>query len=139
MNMKMRTKLNRQQGGFTLIEIIIVMIILAGLAAYIIPKVTDQSESAQRRQAKVKMADITAALSLHKLEVGKYPENLQGLISASGVRGWNGPYLKDASYTKDNWGNDYKYTVQAGKYTLMSLGADGREGGAGQDADIQGD
>jgi general secretion pathway protein G len=130
--MRMRTKLNRQQGGFTLIEIIIVMIILAGLAAYIIPKVTDQSESAQRRQAKVKMADITAALSLHKLEV-------QGLVSASGVRGWNGPYLKDASYTKDNWGNDYKYSVQGGKYSLMSLGADGREGGAGQDADIQGD
>ena len=130
---------SRRQGGFTLLEIIIVFVLIAGLLAVVVPKIAGQSEAAQAREAKIRLQTLVGNIELYKLEVGRYPDNLQALVKQpSGVDKWNGPYAKDADL-KDSWGNDYRYTApgSAGKpYDLVSLGADGREGGDGPNRDI---
>ncbi|HUL95714.1 MAG TPA: type II secretion system major pseudopilin GspG [Usitatibacter sp.] len=130
---------SRRQGGFTLLEIIIVFVLIAGLLAFLVPKIYDQMGTAQAREAKIRLQTLVGNIELYKLEVGRYPDNLQALVKQpSGVDKWNGPYAKDADL-KDSWGNDYRYTApgSAGKpYDLVSLGADGREGGDGPNRDI---
>lgn len=129
----------RRQGGFTLLEIIIVFVLIAGLLAFLVPKIYEQMGTAQAREAKIRLQTLVGNIELYKLEVGRYPDTLQALVKQpSGVDKWNGPYAKDADL-KDSWGNDYRYTVpgSAGKpYDLISLGADGREGGDGPNRDI---
>ena len=128
----------RRQHGFTLMEIIVVFVLIAGLMAYVGPKIWDQMTKAKSRQAVIQMQQLASGIELYKLEVGKYPDNLQALVKQpSGVEKWAGPYAKDAEL-KDAWGNDYKYTVpgQGRPFDLVSLGADGREGGEGENRDI---
>ena len=129
----------RAQGGFTLLEIIIVFVLIAGLLAFIVPKIYDQMGVAKAREAKIRLTSLVGQVELYKLEVGKYPDSLQTLVKQpAGVDKWGGPYAKDADL-KDSWGNDYRYTVPGTNgraYDLISLGADGKEGGDGQDRDI---
>jgi general secretion pathway protein G len=128
----------RRQHGFTLLEIIIVFVLIAGLLSFLVPKIYDQMGTAQAREAKIRMQSLIGNIELYKLEVGRYPDSLQGLVrQPSGVDRWNGPYAKDVDI-KDSWGNDYRYTVPGtGKpYDLISLGADGKEGGDGPNRDI---
>jgi general secretion pathway protein G len=128
----------RRQHGFTLLEIIIVFVLIAGLLSFLVPKIYDQMGVAQAREAKIRMQSLVGNIELYKLEVGRYPDSLQGLgKQPSGVDRWNGPYAKDVDI-KDSWGNDYRYTVPGtGKpYDLISLGADGKEGGDGPNRDI---
>jgi general secretion pathway protein G len=128
----------RAQGGFTLLEIIIVFVLIAGLLAFIVPKIYSQMGTAQAREAMIRMQTLKGDIELYKLEVGKYPDSLQALVKQpGGVDKWNGPYAKDADL-KDAWGNDYRYSVPGTNkpYDLISLGADGKEGGEGPDKDI---
>jgi len=129
----------RTQGGFTLLEIIIVFVLIAGLLAFIVPKIYDQMGTAQAREAKIRLTTLVGDIELYKLEVGKYPDALQSLVrQPAGVDKWNGPYAKDADL-KDSWGNDYRYTVpgtNGRNFDLVSLGADGKEGGDGPNRDI---
>jgi general secretion pathway protein G len=129
---------SRRQHGFTLLEIIIVFVLIAGLLSFLVPKIYDQMGTAQAREAKIRMQSLIGNIELYKLEVGRYPDNLQALVKQpSGVDRWNGPYAKDVDI-KDSWGNDYRYTVPGtGKpYDLISLGADGKDGGDGPNKDI---
>jgi len=128
----------RTQGGFTLLEIIIVFVLIAGLLAFIVPKIYDQMGTAQAREAKIRLQTLVGNIELYKLEVGRYPDNLQALVKQPpGVDKWNGPYAKDVDL-KDSWGNDYRYAVPGASkpYDLVSLGADGKEGGDGANRDI---
>jgi len=101
-----------------------------------------RGEKAKADAAKIEIGQISQSLDLFKLEVGRYPttqEGLQALISApAGVTNWNGPYWKKQSVPKDPWGNEYKYAApgQSGPYDIVSLGADGKEGGEGVNKDI---
>jgi general secretion pathway protein G len=135
----MRKRLpSRAQGGFTLLEIIIVFVLIAGLLAFVVPKIYSQMGTAQAREAKIRLTTLVGDIELYKLEVGRYPDSLQSLVKQpSGVDKWNGPYAKDEDL-KDAWGNDYRYTVPGTnrQYDLISLGADGKEGGEGPDKDI---
>jgi general secretion pathway protein G len=129
---------SRRQHGFTLLEIIIVFVLIAGLLSFLVPKIYDQMGTAQAREAKIRMQSLIGNIELYKLEVGRYPDNLQALVKQpSGVDRWNGPYAKDVDI-KDSWGNDYRYTVpgQGKPYDLISLGADGKDGGDGPNKDI---
>ena len=134
-----RRPIARRQGGFTLLEIIIVFVLIAGLLAFLVPKIYEQMGTAQAREAKIRLQTLVGNIELYKLEVGRYPDSLQGLShQPSGVDKWNGPYEKDSD-VKDSWGNDYRYTVPGTNgrpYDLTSLGADGREGGDGPNRDI---
>ena len=129
---------NRRQRGFTILEIVIVFILIAGLMAYVGPKIFEQMGKAKSQEAKVRLLNLAGNIEMYRLQVGRYPETLQALVKQPpGVDKWEGPYGKEADL-KDAWGNDYRYTVpgQGKPFDLISLGADGKEGGEGENRDI---
>ena len=133
-----RTYPQRRQRGFTILEIVIVFILLAGIMAFVGPKIFEQMGRAKSQEARVRIQSLAGQIEMFRLETGKYPENLQALVKQPpGVDKWNGPYAKDADL-KDAWGNDYRYNVpgQGKPFDLISLGADGKEGGEGENRDV---
>lgn len=134
-----RTKLDafRQQHGFTMMELLIVIVILGLLASLVAPKFFGQLGKAERGTAVSQMAAFETALDTYRLDIGQYPQSLGELRKSSHPR-WDGPYLpKDIPM--DPWGNEYVYKIpgEDGKsYTLMSYGADGKLGGSDNNADI---
>lgn len=129
---------SRRQRGFTILEIVIVFILLAGIMAFVGPKIFEQMGRAKSSEAKIRIQQLVGQLELYRLEVGKYPDNLQALVrQPAGVEKWNGPYAKDADL-KDAWGNDYRYAIpgQGKAFDLVSLGADGKDGGEGENRDV---
>ena len=130
---------HRRERGFTILEIVIVFILIAGLMAYVGPKIFEQMGRAKSSEAKIRMQDLAGKIEIYRLEVGKYPDSLQSLVKQPpGVDKWNGPYAKDTDL-KDAWGNDYRFTIPGSNkpYDLISLGADGKDGGEGENRDIQ--
>jgi len=130
-----------REKGFTLIEILIVMVILGLLAALVGPRMFGQERKARQRTAKMQITDLEVALDIYRLEVGRYPateEGLQALRENPGeLERWDGPYLKKG-VPPDPWGNPYVYESpgEHGDYDIISLGADGSPGGEGDDMDI---
>jgi general secretion pathway protein G len=138
--MRLRTPASglRGQRGFTILEIVIVFILLAGIMAFVGPKIFEQLGRAKSQEARIRMQSLAGQIEMYKLEVGRYPENLQALVKQpGGLDRWNGPYAKDADL-KDAWGNEYRYTVpgQGKGFDIVSLGADARDGGEGENKDI---
>jgi general secretion pathway protein G len=128
----------RRQRGFTILEIVIVFILLAGIMSFVGPKIFEQMGRAKSSEAKIRIQNLVGQIEIYKLEVGRYPDSLQSLVKQpSGVDRWNGPYAKDADL-KDAWGNDYRYTIPGTTkaFDLISLGADGKEGGDGENRDV---
>lgn len=128
----------RRQGGFTILEIVIVFILLAGIMAFVGPKIFEQMGRAKSQEARIRIQQLAGQVEMYKLEVGKLPENLGALLKQpAGTDRWNGPYVKETDL-KDAWGNDYRYTVpgQGKAYEIVSLGADGKDGGDGENRDI---
>lgn len=130
------------QVGFTLIELLVVLVILTLLAGLVGPRLLNQLGGAKSKTAALQIADIEKSLDLYKLDVGRYPtaeEGLEALVTrASSSAGWNGPYLK-GSVPPDPWGHPYVYggPNAAGGVDIQSLGADGKVGGDGENADIR--
>jgi general secretion pathway protein G len=126
--------------GFTLIELLIVMIILGLLAALVAPKMFQKVGSSKQKAAKAQIAMLGTALDAYRLDVGKYPtaqEGLEALRKNPGHDTWDGPYLsKDTP--PDPWGKQYvyRYPGEHGDYDLYSMGADGQEGGEGENSDV---
>ncbi|MDM8546358.1 type II secretion system major pseudopilin GspG [Candidatus Venteria ishoeyi] len=141
---KIQIKYKRQhkhrQSGFTLMELLIVMAIIAMLAGLAVPNIIDSFGGAQRDGAKGQISALETALDSYRLDVGKYPANLDALIKNPGSnKRWNGPYLKKQSLPQDPWGNDYQYRKPGrhnNPYDLYSMGPDGQEGGEGENEDI---
>lgn len=136
-------KQHRQNKGFSLIELMIVLVILGLIAGIVGPQAMKYLGKGKTKSAKVQIENISSALDLYRLEVGSYPTSSQGLNALvkapSGARAWNGPYMKKSSVPVDPWNNEYQYKrpgSEGNPYELMSLGADGAPGGAGEDADI---
>ena len=129
----------KYQRGFTILEIVIVFILLAGIMAFVGLKIFEQMGRAKSSEAKIRIQQLAGQVEMFKLEVGKYPANLGELVKQpGGSEGkWNGPYAKDPDL-KDAWGNDYRYTVpgQGKGFDLVSLGADGKDGGEGENRDV---
>jgi general secretion pathway protein G len=124
------------QGGFTLIEILVVMAIIAMLAVMVAPNIFNQRAGAQRDAALSQISSLEAALDTYRLDVGEYPDSLAGLIeNDSGRAAWNGPYLR-RDVPKDPWQNDYVYDSNGREFSLISFGPDGEQGGEDDDADI---
>ncbi len=129
--MKSHILLNRHaQRGFTLIELMVVMMIIGLLAALVVPKFFGHVDKALQQEAQAQIELLGQALDLHRLEKFKYPTSDEGLDALK-------PYLKKA-VPKDPWGNEFVYRSpgQHGDYDLISLGADNAEGGEDNNQDI---
>jgi len=132
--------------GFTLIEIMVVIVILAMLAAFVGPKLMGRTDEAKVKTTRIQIKGLESALKLYKLDNGAYPTTEQGLSSlvTKPTVGLipksykEGGYLESKSVPKDAWGNDYIYVSpgEHGDYDLSSFGADGVKGGEDKNADI---
>jgi general secretion pathway protein G len=138
------TRRLRDRSGFTLIEIMVVIVILGLLAALVVPKLIGRTEEAKKTQARIQIKNIEQALMLFKLDNGFFPTTDQGieaLIKIPGAGRIPKNYRKDGymdRLPKDPWGNPYVYVSPGshGEYDISSYGADGTAGGEGEDADI---
>jgi general secretion pathway protein G len=141
--MSMRGRLRRFQDGFTLIELMVVILIIGLLATIVVQNLRSATDKAKRVKAEADIAQLKSALDRYYLDAGSYPttdQGLQALISApdSGnvPHDWSGPYIE--KLPADPWGNPYSYQSDGNSYVLKSFGADGVEGGEGKNADIDG-
>ncbi len=140
-----RSRASLSRRGFTLLEIMVSITIIAILAGLVVPMVFQHVGDAKRAAAEADIEALGLALDSYALAVGRYPTTDQGLAALVTrpepvASGWRGPYLK-RGVPKDPWGNDYQYTspgtVNSTSYDLVSYGRDGQAGGLGDDADIR--
>ncbi len=128
--------------GFSLIELIVVLVILGLLAAVVGPRVYDKLAKGKQQIAKIQIKELEGALQLFSFDIGRYPtssEGLEALIRNPGnLESWKGPYVQKSELPKDPWGKPYVYRCpgQHGDFDLLSYGPDGVEGGEGENADI---
>jgi len=133
-------KINMQR-GFTLVELLVVLLIVGLLAGLVGPSLYQKINPAKQSTALAQINSLSTALEGFFVDVGRYPTMLEGLdaliTQPIGVERWNGPYLKKA-IPNDPWGNEYQYLVPGtkGPFEILSLGADGKEGGEGDFRDI---
>lgn len=130
----------KNRKGFTLVELIVVMVILGMLAALVFPKFISKVGKGKVSAAKTQIELLGQALDQFRMETGRYPTTQEGLNALQvnpGVNGWDGPYLKKG-IPNDPWGRPYHYESpgQHGDYDLYSYGADGNPGGEGENQDI---
>ncbi len=131
----------RSGRGFTLLELLVVMVIIGLLAGYVGPKFFGQIGKSEVKATRAQIDGLQKALDQYRLDVGRYPSTEQGLAALvtkpSDEPRWAGPYLRKA-LPQDPWRNDYQYRSpgEHGEYDLFSYGRDGRPGGEGEDADL---
>jgi len=132
--------------GFTLIELMVVIVILGILAGLIVPRIMGRPDEARRAKARIQIESLETALKLYKLDNGNYPSTEQGLqalveppIAGTPLKNWRqGGYLEKGKVPKDPWDNDFVYISPGvnGDYDLSCRGADGEQGGEGKNKDI---
>ncbi len=139
----MNKQVRKRQDGFTLIEVMVVIVILGIMAALVVPNLVGRQDQAQVTAARSDIAAIGNALDLYRLDNNTYPSTEQGLEALiekpSGFpepRNWRSPYLRK-KLPEDPWGNPYQYLSTDRGFELFSYGADGQEGGEGTSADIR--
>jgi len=130
------------EGGFTLVEMLVVITIIGLIMALVGPRVLNYLGESKVKAARIQIQSFAAALDLFYLDAGRYPSSAEGLAAlvrpTGGLVGWNGPYLKGGSVPNDPWGTPYVYRSpgEHGVYDITSYGADGQQGGTGTAADI---
>lgn len=135
-----------RRAGFTLVEILVVIIVIAMLATLVAPSVFQHVDSAKSSTAKAQIEMLSAALDAYRLDNDRYPTTEQGLAALRTTpsappapRSWRGPYLR-RELPVDPWGQPYVFrspgTANPHSFDLLTLGRDGREGGEGEDADV---
>jgi len=133
--------LPKRDPGFTLLELLVVMVIIGLLAGYVAPKYFSQVGKSEVKVARAQIDALGKALDHYRLDTGHYPAMDQGLAALvsrpPNEPKWDGPYLQ-RSLPGDPWGNAYVYRIpgEHGEYDLLSYGKDGQPGGAGEAADI---
>jgi general secretion pathway protein G len=136
----MRSRCSRQL-GFTLLELLVVMVIIGLLAAYVGPQYFAQLGKSEVKATQAQISALQKALDTYRIDVGKYPTTEQGLAALNtkpqNEPKWSGPYLQKA-VPADSWGRPYLYKSpgEHGDYDLLSLGKDGQPGGTGEAADL---
>jgi general secretion pathway protein G len=132
----------KRSAGFTLVELLVVLVILGLLAALVAPRVLSYLGSSKTKAAHLQITSFASALDLYRVDNQTIPTSAEGLRALvekpASATGWNGPYLAQGKIPKDPWGNDYHYAApgQHGEYDLFSLGADNKEGGEDENQDV---
>jgi general secretion pathway protein G len=132
----------KDERGFTLVELLVVLVILGLIAAFAVPQVIKYLGKAKTDSANIQIERLSGILDLYNLEVGHYPtteDGLQALLEQPvDAETWNGPYIKKADSIIDPWGRPYEYRSpgEHGAFDLFTLGKDGTAGGEGEDQDI---
>jgi general secretion pathway protein G len=135
----------RNEQGFTLVEMLVVITIIGLIMGLIGPRVLNYLSESKVKAAKIQLQSFGSALDLFYLDAGRFPSTAEGLTAlvqrTPGVAAWNGPYLKGGNVPNDPWSNPYIYRSpgERGAYEIMSYGSDGQEGGSGIAADISTD
>ena len=138
----MRPKRRASEEGFTLMEMLVVLVVIGLIAAVAIPQVMKLLGGAKAKAARIQLQTVQNGLSYFELDVGRFPsdsEGLQALMTAPATASaWSGPYVRNQKQLIDPWGRPLIYKAEArGKpYILETFGADGKEGGNGDDVDI---
>jgi len=142
MNMEKNMKENKKQkkAGFTLVELLVVLVILMVIGTIAVQNFSGQEDKAKVKAARASFTTLENALERFKLDMGRYPTEEEGLavlmVAPEGDEGsWGPKYLKKDRFLQDAWGNDYVYTApgpDGEPYEIISYGADGAEGGEGQ-------
>ena len=133
----------KKESGFTLMEMLVVLVVISLIAAVAIPQITKLMGSAKSKSTKIQMETLSASLRYFEMDTGAYPTSDEGLSVLWSMgeppAGWNGPYLRQERQLRDPWNRDFHYRspVEGAPFELISLGADGKEGGNGEDADIK--
>lgn len=133
---------NRNQDGFTLVELLVVLGIIAVLATLVAPRVIGYLGGAKRDVAAAQIRNIESALELYYLDNGQYPAQEDGIgslvVAPAGAVTWRGPYLKKKDALVDPWGREYVYRHpgEHGTFDLLSFGRDGKEGGDDENHDV---
>lgn len=129
--------------GFTLLELLVVLVILGLLAAIATPQVLKYLARARTQSAAIQIHSLAASLDLYRLDIGRYPSEDEGLISLvqapATLPNWSGPYVKRLEMLNDPWGHSYIYKIPSehgGDYDLYSLGADNAVGGQAENQDV---
>lgn len=128
--------------GFTLLELLVVLVVLGMLFAIMTPQVMNMLSGAKSDSVGLQIETLGTALHYYKLDAGTYPTTEQGLAvlwqKPKEATNWRGPYIRKKQHLLDPWGREYlyKYPGRKGPFDLYSLGADGKEGGSGEDADV---
>lgn len=126
----------KRSGGFTLIEVMLVVLIIGILAAVVVPRLVHRADEAKISRAKADLRILSTQLDTYYMDTGEYPTTEQGLAALlekpnPEPKNWKGPYLKGKSIGTDPWGNEYIYRYPGkteGQYDLLSAGPDGQEG-----------
>jgi general secretion pathway protein G len=132
----------RTTTGFTLLELMVVLLILAMLASIAAPQVLKHLGKAKSQTAQIQVDALAASIDYYKIDIGHFPTQEQGLQALvqkpDNEPKWDGPYIKKQASLTDPWGRPYLYKIpgQHGAYDLYTYGADGKEGGEGEDRDI---
>lgn len=132
------------EDGYTLTELLIVLVIIALLTGLVAPRLIGRVGGAKTTTAKAQIENLVSALDIYKLDVGEFPTEEQGLLALvlepEGVEGWQGPYMRKGEVPNDPWNVPYLYKFETGSEfpIVYSYGKDRREGGEGENADIEG-
>lgn len=144
-SMRYRFKTRRRRpgaAGFSLVEMLVVVAIVGLLIGLVGTGAIRQLQNSRVAAAEAQIAQLRSALDIFLIETGRYPseqEGLNALVQNTGqIPGWAGPYLRDGNLPTDPWGGSFTYTLNQGQVRVGSLGADGRAGGTGVDADVEG-
>ena len=128
--------------GFTLLELLVVLVVMGLIAAIVTPQVMSMLSGAKSNSAALQIETLSTALNYFQLDVGSYPTDQQGLgaliTAPNDVKNWRGPYVRKRQHLSDPWGRPFRYRTpgRQGPFDLYSLGADGKEGGEGDNADV---
>ncbi len=132
-----RQNARARRSAFTLVELLLVLVILAVLAAVVVPRVVGRSQQGRVTAAQTQISYFASALDMYEIDTGRFPtadQGLEALVEDPGVEGWNSSYLRADSVPLDPWGNEYVYQYpgrhNTDGYDIYSLGPDGLEGTA---------